>query len=107
VKNTIWQGSRWLHQERILIESERKKMLLQEAMFTTTMSKARPPKRKEEYVPPDEIKEFCKEILEAGRHLASVRVPVSLTLKVLARPLKKCSMLSRISSWLGCGSPPA
>jgi hypothetical protein len=34
------------------------------------MSKARPPKRKEEYVPSDEIKEFCNEILEAGTHLA-------------------------------------
>jgi hypothetical protein len=36
------------------------------------MSKARAPKRKEEYVPPDEIKEFCNEILEAGMYLASV-----------------------------------
>jgi hypothetical protein len=36
------------------------------------MSKARPPKRKEEYVPSDEIKEFCNEILEAGMHLASM-----------------------------------
>ena len=41
-------------------------------MFTTTTSKARPLKCKEEYVPPDKIKEFCKEILKAGRHLASV-----------------------------------
>ncbi len=36
------------------------------------MSKASPPKRKEEYVPPDKIKEFRKEILKAGRHLASM-----------------------------------
>ncbi len=36
------------------------------------MSKARPPKRKEEYVPSDEIKKFCNEILEAGMHLASM-----------------------------------
>ncbi len=36
------------------------------------MSKARPPKRKEEYVPSDEIKEFHNEILEAGMHLASM-----------------------------------
>ncbi len=36
------------------------------------MSKARPPKRKEEYMPSDEIKDFCNEILEAGTHLASV-----------------------------------
>jgi hypothetical protein len=36
------------------------------------MSKARPPKRKEEYMPSDEIKDFCNEILEAGMHLASV-----------------------------------
>ena len=36
------------------------------------MSKARPPKRKEEYVPSDKIEEFCNEILEAGTHLASV-----------------------------------
>jgi hypothetical protein len=36
------------------------------------MSKARPPKRKEEYVPSDEIEEFCNEILEAGTHLASM-----------------------------------
>jgi hypothetical protein len=36
------------------------------------MSKARPPKRKEKYVPSDEIKEFHNEILEAGMHLASM-----------------------------------
>ena len=36
------------------------------------MSKARPPKRKEEYVPSDEIEEFCNEILKAGMHLASM-----------------------------------
>jgi hypothetical protein len=36
------------------------------------MSKARPPKRKEEYMPSDKIKDFCNEILEAGMHLASV-----------------------------------
>ncbi len=36
------------------------------------MSKARPPKHKEEYVPPDEIKEFCNEIHEAGTYLASM-----------------------------------
>jgi hypothetical protein len=36
------------------------------------MSKARPPKRKEEYVLSDEIKEFCNEILEAGMHLGSI-----------------------------------
>jgi hypothetical protein len=36
------------------------------------MSKARPPKRKEEYVPSDKIEEFRNEILEAGTHLASM-----------------------------------
>ncbi len=36
------------------------------------MSKARPPKRKEEYVPSDEIKEFYNVILKAGMHLASI-----------------------------------
>ena len=36
------------------------------------MSKARPPKRKEEYVPSDKIEEFCNEILKAGTHLASM-----------------------------------
>jgi hypothetical protein len=36
------------------------------------MSKAKPPKRKEEYVPSDEIEEFCNEILKAGTHLASM-----------------------------------
>jgi hypothetical protein len=36
------------------------------------MSKARPPKCKEEYLPSDEIEDFCNEILEAGTHLASV-----------------------------------
>jgi hypothetical protein len=36
------------------------------------MSKARPPKRKEEYVSSDEIKEFRNEILEDGTHLASM-----------------------------------
>ena len=66
----------WLHKkEDILIESETKKLFLQEALFTTTMSKARVPKRKEEYVPPDEINEFREEILEAGRHLAVVNRP--------------------------------
>ena len=66
----------WLHKkEDILIESETKKLFLQEALFTTTMSKARVPKHKEEYVPPDEIEEFCKDILEAGRHLAVVNRP--------------------------------
>ncbi len=39
------------------------------------MSKARAPKRKEEYVPPDEIKEFREDIFEAGRHLAAVNRP--------------------------------
>ena len=67
----------WLHKKEdiLLIESETKKLFLQEALFTTTMSKARVPKRKEEYVPPDEIEEFCEDILEAGRHLASVSCP--------------------------------
>ncbi len=59
----------------ILIESETKKLLLQEALFTTTMSKARAPKRKEEYVPPNRIKEFHEKMLEAGRHLAAVSSP--------------------------------
>ncbi len=36
------------------------------------MSKARPPKLKEDYMPSDEIKDFCNEILEAGTHLVSV-----------------------------------
>jgi hypothetical protein len=36
------------------------------------MSKARPPKHKEEYASSDEIEEFCSEILEAGTHLASM-----------------------------------
>ncbi len=55
-----------------MIGSETKKLFLQEALFTTTMTKARVPKRKEEYVPPDEIKEFREDILEAERHLAVV-----------------------------------
>ncbi len=59
----------------ILIESETKKLLLQEALFTTNMSKARVPKRKEEYVPPNRIEEFCEDILKAGRHLAFVSSP--------------------------------
>jgi hypothetical protein len=36
------------------------------------MSKARPPKHKEEYVPSDKIEEFRNEILKAGTHLASM-----------------------------------
>jgi hypothetical protein len=36
------------------------------------MSKASPPKCKEEYVPSNKIEEFCNEILEAGTHLASM-----------------------------------
>ncbi len=59
----------------IVIESETKKLLLQEALFTTTMSKARVPKRKEECVPLNRIEDFCKEILEAGMHLAFVSSP--------------------------------
>jgi hypothetical protein len=39
------------------------------------MSKARPPKRKEEYVPLDEIKGFHKENLKAGRHHAVISSP--------------------------------
>jgi hypothetical protein len=41
-------------------------------LFATTMSKARAPKRKEEYLPLDEIEEFRNEILKAGMHLSSV-----------------------------------
>jgi hypothetical protein len=37
------------------------------------MSKSRAPKRKEqENMPPDEVKDFCSEILEAGMRLISV-----------------------------------
>jgi hypothetical protein len=36
------------------------------------MSKARPPKHKEEYVSSDKIEEFRNEILKAGTHLASM-----------------------------------
>ncbi len=36
------------------------------------MSKAKAPKHKEDYVPPDKIEDFCNEILKAGTHLASV-----------------------------------
>jgi hypothetical protein len=36
------------------------------------MSKARPPKRKEEYMPSDKIEDYCNDILKAGTHLASV-----------------------------------
>ena len=36
------------------------------------MSKARPPKRKEEYMPSDKIEDFCNEIFKAGMHLASM-----------------------------------
>jgi hypothetical protein len=59
----------------ILIESETKKLLLQEALFTTTMSKARVPKRKEEYVPPNRIEDIHEQLLEAGTHLAFVSSP--------------------------------
>jgi hypothetical protein len=37
------------------------------------MSKSRAPKRKEqEHMPPDEVEDFCSEILEAGMRLISV-----------------------------------
>jgi hypothetical protein len=36
------------------------------------MSKARPPKRKEEYASSKEIEEFRNKILKAGTHLASM-----------------------------------
>jgi hypothetical protein len=85
-------------QQRILIGSETKKLLLQEALFTTTMSKASPPKRKEEYVPPDKIEEFCKEILEAGRHLASVSCPclrVSAAIENVLKVVKDFKLVER------------
>ena len=84
----------WLHKkEDILIESETKKLLLQEALFTTTMSKARVPKRKEEYVPPDEINEFREEILEAGRHLAVVSSPRFTDAERVSKAIEKVLML--------------
>ncbi len=37
------------------------------------MSKSQAPKRKEqEHMPPDEVEDFCSEILEAGMHLILV-----------------------------------
>jgi hypothetical protein len=36
------------------------------------MSKASPPKHKEEYVSSDKIEDFCNEILEAETHLVSI-----------------------------------
>ena len=36
------------------------------------MSKSRPPKRNEEYVPSDKIEEIRNEILKAGTHLMSM-----------------------------------
>ncbi len=59
----------------ILIESETKKLLPQEALFTTTMSKARVPKCKEEYMPPNRIEDFHEEIFKAGTLLAFVSSP--------------------------------
>ena len=106
-KNIIWHGS-WLHKkEDILIESETKKLLLQEALFTTTMSKARPPKRKEDYVPPDKIEEFCKEILKAGRHLAVMSSPhfpdaerVSKAIEKVLNVVKEYKLIER---WVTSG----
>jgi beta-phosphoglucomutase-like phosphatase (HAD superfamily) len=94
--NLAWQ--QMAAQERILIESETKKLLLQEALFTTTMSKARAPKRKEEYVPPDKIEEFCKEILKAGRHLAVVSSPRFPDAERVSKAIEKVLMLSKNTS---------
>ena len=103
--NLAWQ--QMAAQERILIESETKKLLLQEALFTTTMSKARPPKRKEDYVPPDKIEEFCKEILKAGRHLAVVSSPhfpdaerVSKAIEKVLNVVKEYKLIER---WVTSG----
>jgi hypothetical protein len=72
------------------------------------MSKSRPQKRKEEYVPPDEIEEFCNEILKAGMHLASmssVGFPDAESVSdVIACVLR---VLLSSTSWFGGGSPPA
>ena len=78
-----------------MIESETKKLLLQDALFTTTTSKARPPKHKEEYVHPDEIKEIHKEILKAGRHLALVSSPRFPDAERVREGTGECSLLSR------------
>jgi hypothetical protein len=103
-KNIIWHGS-WLHKkEDILIESETEKLLLHEALFTTTMSKARVPRRKEEYVPPDEIKEFRKDILEAGRHLAVVNSPrfpdAERVSKAIGKVLTVVNDYKRLGMWV-------
>ncbi len=66
------------------------------------MSNARAPKRKEEYVHPDKIEEFRKEILEAGRHLASVssvRFPnaerVSMAIEKVLNVVKNFKLVGR------------
>jgi hypothetical protein len=68
------------------------------------MSKARPPKRKEEYVPSDEIEEFCNEILKAGTHLASmssVGFPVVESVSnAIARVLSVVVLYKLVGRWV-------
>ncbi len=56
------------------------------------MSKARAPKHKKEYVPLDEIEEFCDKILEAGRHLASVSCVHFPDAERVREAIEKCSV---------------
>jgi hypothetical protein len=46
-------------------------VLLQEDVVSSSKT-SKAPKCKEEYMPSDEIEDFCNEILKAGTHLASV-----------------------------------
>jgi hypothetical protein len=70
------------------------------------MSKARPPKHKEEYMPSDEIKDFCNEILEAGTLLASMSGVSFPNAESVSNAISVCSELSSSTIWLGGGSPP-
>ncbi len=71
------------------------------------MRKFQAPKRKEqEHMPPDEVEDFCSEILEAGMHLISVS-GANFPNAELAMPWAVCSMLSGCMIWKGSGSPPA
>jgi hypothetical protein len=70
------------------------------------LREARPPKRKEEYVPLEKIDEVGDEILNAGTHLASVSSVDFPDAESVSNPLLVCPMLSNSMSWLGSGSGP-
>ena len=70
------------------------------------MSKAKTPKRKEEYTPPRDIELVRDDILEEGMMLKTVTGMKFPDAEMLATPLVVCLVLSSGTNWLGSGSVP-